>query len=67
MDAHLSRTGRRLSPPHFGILLLGLLEQAEQEGLRGHLWQVVKRPLLRPWVGMMGRKVVVLGVWWLLL
>lgn len=67
MGARLSRTGRRLSPPRSGILLLALLEQAEQEDVRGH-WRRVVRPLLsRLWVGMMDRIVVGLGVWWLLL
>jgi hypothetical protein len=35
VGAHLSRTGRRLSPPHFEKLLLALLEQAEREDVRG--------------------------------
>ena len=35
VGAHLSRTGRRLSPPHFEKLLLTLLEQAEREDVRG--------------------------------
>jgi hypothetical protein len=48
MGARLSRTGRRLSLRHCGRLLLALPEQAEQEDVRGRLWQIVRRLLLRP-------------------
>lgn len=65
--ARLSRTGRRLSLQRFGKLLLAPLEQAEREGVRGRSWQDLKRLLLNPWVGTMGRTVVGLDVWWLLL
>jgi len=62
MGARLSRTDRHLSPPHFGIWLPVLLEQAARAGVRGRSWQVVKRLLLHLWVGMMGRTVVGLDV-----